>query len=86
MRRAHHFVLLGQVGHYYGGDGLGFEVGVFKGELVNQADRLGALGSGGSGEDFEVQRGLQLGQRLPGGRQQPGVFPPADDDGRDQGG
>ena len=56
MGRAQNLVMLSQVGEDDGGDGFGGDEGRLEGELVGQADRLGAVGSGGSGENFQMGR------------------------------
>jgi hypothetical protein len=56
MGRAQDSVVLGQVGESDGGDSFDRDKGGLEGELVGQADRLGAVRSGGGGENFQVDR------------------------------
>ena len=54
--RAQNSVVLGQVGEGDGRDGFDRDERGLEGELVGQADRLGAVGSGGAGKNFQVDR------------------------------
>lgn len=63
MGRTQDSVMLGQVGEGDGGDGFNGDEGGLEGELVGQADRLGAVGSGGGSENFQVDRLLYSSER-----------------------
>ena len=65
MRRAQDPVMLSQVGEGDGGNSFDFDEEGLEGELVGQADRLGAVGSGGGGENFQVDRALHSSKGSP---------------------
>ena len=81
MGRTQDPVMLGQVGEGDGGDGIDGDEGGLEGELVGQADRLGAVGSGGGGENFQVGWLFQGREGCPSFTGEAGGAAPGDDNG-----